>query len=164
MTILFIHFCLGLVAPLLLRSLSHSSITAGPVLQVNLARYTLLTSIFFQTQEIDLFSSSFWQMHYNLKRFRARPLLLGRYSLLKDMHIYYEMKRSRQSFPPDTKGFLYYSMSPERPCIAGELRFRVTSSDNPASFEKWIGPLANGWSAMVASALYILAKIFPSSV
>ena len=37
--------------------------------------------------------------------------------------------------PPNTKAFLYYYLSPEKPCIAGELRLRVTSSDDPASFE-----------------------------
>ena len=39
------------------------------------------------------------------------------------------------SYPPDTKAFLYYFTSPEKPRIAGELRLRVTSSDDPASFE-----------------------------
>ena len=38
-------------------------------------------------------------------------------------------------FPPDTKAFLYYWMSPEKPRIAGEIRLRVTSSDDAASFE-----------------------------
>ena len=39
------------------------------------------------------------------------------------------------TYPPDTKAFLYYSMSPERPRIAGELRLRVASGDDYASFE-----------------------------
>ena len=38
--------------------------------------------------------------------------------------------------PPDTKAFLYYFTSPENPRIAGELRFRVASGDDPASFKK----------------------------
>ena len=38
-------------------------------------------------------------------------------------------------YPPDTKAFLYYFTPPDKPRIAGELRLRVTSSDNPASFE-----------------------------
>ena len=38
-------------------------------------------------------------------------------------------------YPEDTKVFLYYFTSPERPRIAGELRLRISSSDNPASFE-----------------------------
>ena len=38
-------------------------------------------------------------------------------------------------YPPETTGFLYYFTSRERPRIAGELRLRVTSSDDPASFE-----------------------------
>ena len=39
------------------------------------------------------------------------------------------------SFPPDTKAFLYYFTPPGKPRIAGELRLRVTSCDDPASFE-----------------------------
>ena len=38
-------------------------------------------------------------------------------------------------YPPDTKAFLYYSMSPEKPRIAGELRLRVTSGNDPSFFE-----------------------------
>ena len=62
-------------------------------------------------------------------------------------------------YPPDTKGFLYYSMSPGRPRIAGELRFRVTQSDDPASFESGSDLLRiNGlpWSR----PLYALSKVF----
>ena len=43
--------------------------------------------------------------------------------------------KPRSSYPPDTKAFLYYFTSPERPRIAGELRLRVAPSDDPASFE-----------------------------
>jgi hypothetical protein len=46
------------------------------------------------------------------------------------------------SFPPDTKAFLYYFTSPEKPRIAGELRLRVASSDDPASFKSGSVPLA----------------------
>jgi hypothetical protein len=45
------------------------------------------------------------------------------------------LKRFRRSYPPDTKAFLYYFTSPEIPRIGGELRFRVASSDDAASFE-----------------------------
>ena len=38
-------------------------------------------------------------------------------------------------YPPNTKAFLYYFASPKRPRIAGELRFRVASSDDHASFQ-----------------------------
>ena len=38
-------------------------------------------------------------------------------------------------FPPDTKAFLYYSIPSGKPRIAGELRLRVTSSNDVASFE-----------------------------
>ena len=37
-------------------------------------------------------------------------------------------------YPPDSKAFLYYFRSPEKPRIAAELRLRVVSSDD-ASFE-----------------------------
>ena len=54
--------------------------------------------------------------------------------------LYYDGKRDNASgkllpYPPDTKGFLYYATPAGKPRIAGELRFRVTSSDDPASFE-----------------------------
>ena len=38
-------------------------------------------------------------------------------------------------YPPDTKAFLYYSIPPGKPRIAGELRLRFASSDDHASFE-----------------------------
>ena len=41
----------------------------------------------------------------------------------------------RIPFPPDTKAFLYYFTSPKKPRISGELRLRVASSDDFASFE-----------------------------
>jgi hypothetical protein len=71
---------------------------------------------------------------------------------------YYNGKRI--PYPPDTKGFLYYSMSPEKPRIAGEIRLRVTSSDDPASFESGSDLLCpNGvpWSR----PLYSLSKHYP---
>ena len=41
----------------------------------------------------------------------------------------------KMCYPPDTKGFLYYFPSPKKTLLSGELRFRVASSDDPASFE-----------------------------
>ena len=49
--------------------------------------------------------------------------------------VYDELGKTRVPCPPDTKVFLYYCIPPEKPRIAGELRLRVTSSDDPASFE-----------------------------
>ena len=52
-------------------------------------------------------------------------------------------------FPPDTTAFLYYLSPPERPRIAGELRLRVATSDDHASFESGFDLLkSNGqpWS------------------
>jgi hypothetical protein len=74
------------------------------------------------------------------KSFRPYTLLLEQSRAVKVNSLHYEsgLKRDESphaSYPPDTKGFLYYSMLPGRPRIAGEIRFRVTSSDDPASFE-----------------------------
>ncbi|KAM5537499.1 hypothetical protein V8D89_008826 [Ganoderma adspersum] len=41
---------------------------------------------------------------------------------------------SSNRFPPGTHGFIYYHVPPYSSPLAGELRFRVTSSRNPASF------------------------------
>ena len=60
-------------------------------------------------------------------------------------------------YPPDTKAFLYYSMSPEKPRIAGELRLRVASSDDITSFESGsdlLLPKGQTWSR----PLYALSK------
>lgn len=67
--------------------------------------------------------------------------------------------RKQLSYSPDAKAFLYYSRSPERPRIAGEVRFRVTSSDDPASFESGsdlMRPDGMPWS----SSLYFLSKYY----
>ena len=50
--------------------------------------------------------------------------------------------------PPDTKAFLYFSTPPGKPRIAGELRLRVASSDDYASFESGSDLESNGqpWS------------------
>ena len=39
-------------------------------------------------------------------------------------------------YPPDTKGFLYYSMSPGRPRIAGEVRLRVIIMSLPTKVDR----------------------------
>jgi hypothetical protein len=63
------------------------------------------------------------------------------------------------SYPPGIKAFLYYFMPPEKPRIAAEIRFRITSSDDPASFESGSDLLiSNGqpWSR----PLYMLSKCY----
>ena len=72
--------------------------------------------------------------------------------------IYYKMRL--HPYPPDTTAFLYYSTSPERPPISGELRLRVASSDDHASFESGSDLLlVNGqlWSR----SLYVVSKFYP---
>jgi hypothetical protein len=72
--------------------------------------------------------------------FKSCVLLLGQSTPVLNSALQYDGRRYGPSncypqYPPETKAFLYYSMSPERPRIAGELRLRVTSSGDPASFE-----------------------------
>jgi hypothetical protein len=62
-------------------------------------------------------------------------------------------------FPPHTKVFLYYFTSPKKPPIAGELRFRVTSSDDPASFESGsdlLKPNGHPWSR----PLFVVSRFY----
>jgi hypothetical protein len=68
-------------------------------------------------------------------------------------------KRRYLPFPPNTKVFLHYFTSPGKPRIAGELRLRVTSSDDTASFESGSDLLkANGqpWSR----PLFVVSKVY----
>ncbi|KAF9031316.1 hypothetical protein BJ165DRAFT_1599301 [Panaeolus papilionaceus] len=60
----------------------------------------------------------------------ARVFPLGGYSVLK-----FDSRSTQYiPFPSGTRGFLYYHSPSDRPRIAGQLRFRVTPSDDPASF------------------------------
>ena len=66
---------------------------------------------------------------------------------------------TRQPFPPDTNAFLYYFMPPEKSRTSGELRLRVTASDDPASFESGsdlLRPNGQPWSR----TLSILPKYY----
>jgi hypothetical protein len=42
----------------------------------------------------------------------------------------------RQIWPDHSKGFLYYHTPPNRPRIAGEVRFRLTPTNDPSTFEQ----------------------------
>ena len=71
-------------------------------------------------------------------------------------------RRLYHSYPLwDLKAFLYYYMSPVRPRIAGELRLRVASSDDPASFESGsdlLLPNGRAWTR----PLYLVSKYYLS--
>ena len=80
-------------------------------------------------------------------------------------HLFYDMICKTGGFqfyppyPPDMKAFLYYATSPEKLRIAGELRLRVTSSDDPASFESGsdlLRPNGQLWRR----PLYFLSKCY----
>jgi len=65
---------------------------------------------------------------------------------------------AQQSYPPDTTAFLYYITPRGKPRIGGELRLRVASSDDYASFESGDDLKSNGqpWSR----SLYRLSKYY----
>jgi hypothetical protein len=100
-----------------------------------------------------------------LKAFRPRVSLLKQSSLAKAEPMEYDgVSRmgswKRVEFPPDIRAFLYYSMPPGKPRIGGELRLRVTSSDDPASFESGSDLLQKNGRAW-ARPLYPLSKYHP---
>ena len=63
-------------------------------------------------------------------------------------------------YPPDTTAFLYYSTPPERPPIAGELRLRVASSDDHASFKSGFDLLTINGQRPWSRSLYYVSKFF----
>jgi hypothetical protein len=98
-----------------------------------------------------------------LKSLNAGVLLLGQSSPVMNPQMNYEKPGNpslRVSHPPGTKAFLYYSVSPERPRISGELRLRVTSSEDPASFESGSDLLRTDGRPWLRP-LHALPKYFP---
>jgi hypothetical protein len=97
----------------------------------------------------------------NLKSFLPRVSLLGKSSLVMSPSMDYErsaMGRKR-NYPPDTKAFLYYSIPSDKPRIAGEIRLRVTSSDDHSSFESGSDLLRTNGRAW-SRPLYFLPKYY----
>ena len=87
-----------------------------------------------------------------------RVMLLKQTSL--PLSISYDFSKTRKAtFPPDTKAFLYYSTLPEKPRIAGELRLRVTSSNDPAFFESG-SDLMDADGQIWSRPLYSLSKYY----
>ena len=68
----------------------------------------------------------------DLKTFRPHIILHNQSRRVRAPNLRYD---HITPYPPDTKAFLYYFTSPEKTRLSGELRFRVASSDDPASFE-----------------------------
>ena len=107
-----------------------------------------------------------------LRKFRLIRLH-NQYCLVKSPDLVYgnmnfesgpgKYSNANMPFPPDTKAFLYYSTPPGKPRIAGELRFRVTSSDDPASFES-VSDLMKKNGETWSRPLFVLPKYYISSV
>ena len=95
----------------------------------------------------------------NLDRFRPFISLHKEWKPVMAPLLCYYSTDTTVSISPDTKAFLYYFTSPERPRIAGELRLRVVSSDDPASFKNGsdlLLPNGQAWSR----PLYSLSKYY----
>lgn len=58
-------------------------------------------------------------------------------------------------FPPGTRGFFYYHLPPGLSSIAGEIRFRITPTPNPASFSQ-------GTDLLMSSGLPWRLQILPA--
>jgi hypothetical protein len=72
----------------------------------------------------------------NQQTFYPNIVLHNQSSPVRSSKLFYDIdNKSYLSYPPDIKYFLYYFSSPEKPRIAAELRLRVTTRDDPASFE-----------------------------
>lgn len=119
---------------------------------VIMSRFTFMRLLFFQRFQqlspvVTLDPNKFAEKNQqrlnigDLQSFRPYIKLRSQSSLvlLSPKLVYDTKKESNKQiylpYPPDTKAFLYYFTPPENPPIAGELRLRVTSSDDPTSFE-----------------------------
>ena len=72
----------------------------------------------------------------NQQTFQPRIVFHNRSNPVRSSLIRYcKRNRHQYPYPPDTTAFLYYFTPPEKPRIAGELRLRVASNDDLASFE-----------------------------
>jgi hypothetical protein len=86
--------------------------------------------------------------------------LPGKSSLVTSMRMDCERNAmAKQNYPPGTKAFLYYSIPSDKPRIAGELRLRVTSSDDHSSFESGSDLLRTNGRAW-SRPLYFLPKYY----
>ena len=63
-----------------------------------------------------------------------------------------------EGFPPNTAGFLYYHVPPYSPPLAGEVRFRITPSSDPASFAAGSDLLMENGLPWRILLLYMAAK------
>jgi hypothetical protein len=87
-----------------------------------------------------------------MKSFQSCVMLHNQSQPVSVRQIYCGSDMAQIPFPPDTKAFLYYSTPPERLRISGELRLRVTSCDDPASFDSGsdlMKPNGQPWSRPV---------------
>ncbi len=95
------------------------------------------------------------ECHVDLSgRFQAK-IHLSDAAAFKPVNLQYGCKRtgSAYRFPEGTHGFFYYFSPDWAPRLAGQLRFRITSSPDPASFSSGTDLQRNGvpWSKSLAS-------------
>ncbi|KAG6871823.1 hypothetical protein C0995_016112 [Termitomyces sp. Mi166 len=76
--------------------------------------------------------------------------------------IRYGWHARHEPFPINTRGFLYYHLPPNLPPTCGQIRFRVTTNDDPGQFERGtdlIGLDATPWSISTFSLMCPLYEI-----
>jgi hypothetical protein len=99
----------------------------------------------------------------NRQKFYLYVALHNQSNPVKVPELFYNVQRKlriRSSYPSDTSAFLYYFTTLENPRIAGQLRLRVATSDDHASFESGSDVLKlNGqpWSR----SLCTVSKYYP---
>ncbi|TFK46191.1 hypothetical protein OE88DRAFT_1668051 [Heliocybe sulcata] len=47
---------------------------------------------------------------------------------------YFDLGPKKIPFPPDAQGFLYWHLDPDAPLLSGQVRFRITTHSDPATF------------------------------
>jgi hypothetical protein len=99
----------------------------------------------------------------NIQSFRPYIALHNQPRPVLGLHIYYNRNDRSEIpplYPPNTTAFLYYSTPPEKPRIAGELRLRIASSDDHASFEGGSDLLMSNGLPWSRSLVYVSKHYF----
>ena len=98
----------------------------------------------------------------DIQYFVPRISLFKQPSPVSSLRLGYSMIRGVQlPFPPVTKAFLYYFTPPEKPRIAGELRFRIASSNDLASFKSGSDLMRTDGQPWSRPLLSLLQHYFP---
>jgi hypothetical protein len=116
--------------------------TKNRILKANIS--TLHPRLLQETDYLDISSQSMISLRGSRKKNRPGYLPI-------EMRYY---PRDPQPFPPGSHGFLYYITPPGLPPTAGEIRFRITPTNSPASFHlgtDLLSPYGMPWRIQIFS-------------